>query len=308
MLTTEGVKPSQPCEDSLPDMPADLRLKAQTALKKLGSFRKVIIAFSGGVDSTLVAYLARMALGDASLAVTADSPSLPSGELEETKLLAKELGLRHMVIRTEELDDPNYAANPSNRCYFCKKELSNKLEQLASDLGFQVIVDGTNADDLHGHRPGAAALSERGVRRPLADVGMTKPEVRELSRLLGLPNHDKPSMPCLSSRVQYGQIITPERLLRIEKSENLIRSLTGVKQLRVRDHGNLARVEVGREERHLFFDEKLLDRLVSSLREFGFTYVTFDIAGYRTGSMNELLTTKTKRPVESTAVSYGQKR
>jgi uncharacterized protein len=295
MLTAKSEKTSQDFSFLLPEMPPELRLKAQSALKELRSFGKVIVAFSGGIDSTLVAYLARMTLGDEALVVTADSPSLPSKELEEAKRLAKQLGLRHMTIRTEELEDPNYVANPSNRCYFCKKELSTKLKQLATELNFPIIVDGTNADDLHAHRPGAAALTEHDVRRPLADVGMTKAEVRELSRLFGLPNYDKPSMPCLSSRVEYGQIITPERLLRIERSENLIRSLTGVKQLRVRDHGNLARIEVGREERQLFFNEQLLDRIADSLREFGFAYVTFDILGYRTGSMNELLTAKTKR-------------
>lgn len=294
MLTTKSEKSSQDLSYLLPEMPPELRLKAQSALKELRSFGKVIVAFSGGIDSTLVAYLARMTLGDQALVVTADSPSLPSKELEEAKRLAKQLGLWHMTIRTEELEDPNYVANPSNRCYFCKKELSSKLKQLATDLNFPIIVDGTNADDLHAHRPGAAALTEHGVRRPLADVGMTKAEVRELSRLLGLPNHNKPSMPCLSSRVEYGQIITPERLSRIEKSENLIRSVTGVKQLRVRDHGNLARIEVGRDERQLFFSEQLLDSIADSLREFGFAYVTFDILGYRTGSMNELLIAKTK--------------
>ena len=156
-----------------------------------------------------MAYLAKLALGDGAIAVTAESPSLPSSELEEAKELAKEIGIKHLVIKTEELEDPNYVANPANRCYFCKKELSGKLKQLADELDYSFIVDGTNADDLHGHRPGAAALTEEGVKRPLADVGMTKPEVRELSRLLGLPNFDKPSMPCLSSRVQYGQIIIP---------------------------------------------------------------------------------------------------
>lgn len=267
----------------------DLREKAERVLDEISACKRVIVALSGGVDSTLMAYLAKLAVGANVIAVTADSPSLPSSELEEAKELAKFLGIRHMVVRTEELDDPSYVSNPPNRCYFCKAELSGKLIQLASDLSVPVILDGTNADDLAGHRPGAAALSEHGVKRPLADVGMTKAEVRVLARAFGLPNHDKPSMPCLSSRVQYGQRITPERLGRIEKSENLIRALTGVKELRVRDHGDLARIEVGKDERELFFDPKLLDRIGSALRELGFVYVTFDLFGYRSGSMNDLI-------------------
>jgi uncharacterized protein len=268
-------------------MSPELRVKAESALKLLRSYEKTLVAFSGGIDSTLVAYLAKLSLGDGAIAVTAESPSLPSSELEEAKELAKEIGIKHLVIKTEELEDPNYVANPANRCYFCKKELSGKLKQLADGLGYSAIVDGTNADDLHGHRPGAAALTEEGVKRPLADVGMTKPEVRELSKLLGLPNFDKPSMPCLSSRVQYGQIISPERLTRIERSENFIRSITGVKELRVRDHGNLARIEVGNGERQFFFNEDVLDKIAAALREYGFTYVSLDIVGYRSGSMNE---------------------
>lgn len=295
MLTARRNGLSAKANSHLPEMAPELRAKAESALKVLGSYERALIAFSGGIDSTLVAYLAKLALGDGTIAVTAQSPSLPSSELEEAKELAKEIGIKHMVIRTEELEDPNYVANPANRCYFCKKELSGKLKQLADRLGYLTMVDGTNADDLHGHRPGAAALTEEGVKRPLADVGMTKPEVRELSQLLGLPNFDKPSMPCLSSRVQYGQIITLERLTRIEKSESLIRSMTGVKELRVRDHGNLARIEVGKDERRLFFDEGLLDKIAAALREFGFTYVSLDIVGYRSGSMNEQSTsTKSK--------------
>lgn len=280
----------------LPEMPSDLRIKTENALKELRSLGKVVVAFSGGIDSTLVAYLAKLALEDQVFAVTANSPSLPSAELGEAKSLAKELGIKHMVIRTEELDDPNYVTNPASRCYFCKKELSGKLKELAARLNVDNIVDGTNADDLRGHRPGAAALSEEGVKRPLADVGMTKPEVRELSRLLGLRNYDKPPMPCLSSRVQYGQPITSERLHRIERSETLIRSLTGVKELRVRDHGELARIEVGQNERHLFFNEELLDRIANSMRELGFTYVTVDLLGYRSGSMNEQAKRDSIRP------------
>ena len=290
MLTRKiGVMPTIQ-NQILPEMPPDLNDKAERVLSELRGFGRVLVAFSGGIDSTVVAYLAKLALGDGAVAVTAESPSLPSSELAEAKRLAKLIGIKHLIVRTEELEDPNYASNPPNRCYFCKKELSDKLGGLASDLGVSVIADGTNADDVKGHRPGAAALAERGVRRPLADVGMTKADVRTLAKLFELPNFDKPSMPCLSSRVQYGQVITPERLVRIEKAENLVRSLTGVKELRVRDHGNLARIEVGREERELFFNKELLDRIANSLRQLGFTYVTLDMLGYRSGSMNELST------------------
>ncbi len=289
MLTAGAREQTQSFDRLLPQMAPVLRGKAEKALGMLRNFGKVIVAFSGGIDSTLVAYLAKLALDENAIAVTADSPSLSSSELEETKRLAKHIAVKHMVIRTEELDDPRYVSNPANRCYFCKKELSEKLKGLANDLGVSVIVDGTNADDLRGHRPGAAALAEEGVRRPLAEVDLTKAEVRELARLLGLPNFDKPSMPCLSSRIQYGQLITPERLQRVEKSENLIRVLTGVKELRVRDHGNLARIEVAPDERRLFFSEELLEKVGKALRELGFTYVCFDLFGYRSGSMNEPL-------------------
>jgi len=298
MLASKTGRSSTPFGQILPDMSTDLRNKTELMLEQIRGFGRVIVAFSGGVDSTLVAHLAELALGDGAVAVTADSPSLPLAEFEETKQLAKRIGIRHMIVRTEELDDPNYVSNPSNRCYFCKKELSQKLNQLATELKIPFVVDGTNAEDLNGHRPGASALSEAGVRRPLAEAGMTKADVRELARLLGLPNFDKPSMPCLSSRVQYGQMITPERLLRIERSEVFIRSVTGVKELRVRDHGNLARIEVGKDERMLFFNEELIDRISIKLRELGYVYVTFDLLGYRSGSMNELPTASAKAKIE----------
>jgi len=287
MLTAKIPNQSEDLDSFLTGASPSLCAKTRQLVDILRSFRKVLVAFSGGIDSTLVASLAKVALGRNAIAVTADSPSLPASELEEARRLANEMGMEHMVIRTGELDDPRYVSNPLNRCYFCKKELSEKLKLMAAELGASVIVDGTNADDLLGHRPGAAALAEEGVRRPLSEVGMTKAEVRELSRLLGLPNFDKPSMPCLSSRIQYGQLITPERLQRIEKSENFIRQLTGVKELRVRDHGNLARIEVGRNERKLFFDESLLEAIGNALREFGFSHASLDLLGYRTGSMNE---------------------
>lgn len=270
-----------------PEMSEELREKKIRIVNELKSYGSVLIAFSGGIDSTLVASLAKMALGEKALAVTADSPSIPAAELNDAKRLATEIGLRHLVIKTDELQDPNYLANPTNRCYFCKRELAEKLTELAKELGGYTVVDGTNAEDLKGHRPGAPALSEKGVRRPLAEAGLTKAEVRELAKHLGLSNYDKPSMPCLSSRVAYGEVITSERLHKIERAENLIRSLTGVRELRVRDHGSVARVEVGPDERKVFFDEQLLDYVSNGLRELGFVHVALDMSGYRSGSMND---------------------
>jgi pyridinium-3,5-biscarboxylic acid mononucleotide sulfurtransferase len=286
MLTEVTRTPLQPFA-----MTGDLLEKQNQVLNELKSYGSVLVAFSGGIDSTLVALLATMALGEKALAVTADSPSIPASELAEAKRLAKEIGIKHLVIKTDELQDPNYLSNSANRCYFCKKELGGKLSELAKELGGYTVIDGTNAEDLLGHRPGAAALTEERVRRPLAEAGLMKSEVRALARHLGLSNYDKPSMPCLSSRVAYGEVITPERLLRIERSENLIRSLTGVRELRVRDHGRVATVEVGPNERKVFFDEELLDRISKSLRELGFVHVALDMSGYRPGSMNQYSST-----------------
>jgi len=284
MLTEERPR-GLPQRDGLGLSP-ELYAKVTRVLMELKSYQKVMVAFSGGVDSTLVTLLAKMALLDNAIAVTADSPSLPTLELKEAKQLAERIGIKHIVVKTDELQDPNYVANPANRCYFCKKELGEKLLDLAKELGDYTIVDGTNAEDLQGHRPGAAALTEKGIRRPLAQAGVMKDEVRQLAKSLGLPNHDKPSMPCLSSRVAYGEIITPERLLRIERAETLIRTLTGVKELRVRDHGSVARIEVGPLERSSFFDEQLLDKISDALRELGYVHVALDMSGYRSGSMN----------------------
>ncbi|HYB67452.1 MAG TPA: ATP-dependent sacrificial sulfur transferase LarE [Candidatus Acidoferrales bacterium] len=284
MLTEESPRGLSPLEGS--EIPPELCAKATRILDELRSYQKVMVAFSGGVDSTVVALLASIALRDNAIAVTADSPSLPTSELEEAKELAQRIGIKHIVVKTDELQDPNYIANPANRCYFCKKELGQKLMELAKELGEYTIVDGTNAEDLKSHRPGAAALTEKGIRRPLAEAGMMKNEVRQLAKSMGLSNHDKPSMPCLSSRVAYGEIITPERLLRIERAETIIRSLTGVNELRVRDHGSVARIEVGAGERSLFFDEQLLDRISEALHELGYVHVALDMTGYRSGSMN----------------------
>jgi uncharacterized protein len=277
------------------EIPDELQEKKIRILNEIKDYGKVLVAFSGGIDSTLMAFLAKEALGEKAMAVTADSPSIPISELNDARRLAKEIGIKHLIIKTKELEDPNYLGNPANRCYFCKKELAEKLTGLAKELGGYTVVDGTNAEDLKGHRPGASALTEKGVRRPLADAGLTKTEVRELSKHLGLSNYDKPSMPCLSSRVAYGEVITPERLLKIERAEDLIRSLTRVRELRVRDHGSVARIEVGPNERKLFFDEALLDQISSELRELGFVHIALDMSGYRSGSMNDSSATMRNR-------------
>jgi len=253
----------------------------------------IVVAFSGGVDSSVVLAAAARALGPSQVyAVTADSPLYPRSELEWAKGVAELLGVNHVVIATSELEDENFASNPPLRCYYCKKELAWKLKEVAKRVGARVIVDGTNSEDLGGHRPGYLAFSEEGVRSPLAELGFTKTDVRRVARLLGLPNWDKPSMACLASRIPYGQRITVERLKRIEAAEAAVKSLTGVKQVRVRDHGDIARIEVGRDEQRAFFSEEVMDKVARELKLLGWRYVALDLEGYRSGSMDEGLAEK----------------
>lgn len=273
---------------------AGVQEKIEKLSSRLKEKESVLVALSGGVDSSLVAYLAKKALGDRAIAVTADSVTIPPGELEEAKCIANEIGIRHIVIKVNELNNPEFAKNPPERCYFCKKELITAFKETASKEGIKTIVDGTNADDLKGHRPGAIALREEGIYSPLADVGLTKAEVRMAAKRLGLPVSDKPSMACLASRFPYGQEVTAKRLSRVAEAENFIKNVAGVRELRVRDHGNIARIEIGRNERRLLFDEKLMDTITKKLKSLGFTYVAMDLEGYRTGSMDETLKKKIK--------------
>ncbi|MBE9177082.1 ATP-dependent sacrificial sulfur transferase LarE [Oculatella sp. LEGE 06141] len=249
---------------------------------------RALIAYSGGIDSTLVAKVAYDVLGDRALAVTADSPSLLPEDLEDARIQAAEIEIAHEVVQTHEMDNPNYTSNPVNRCYFCKSELHDTLKPLALQRGYPYVVDGVNADDLHDYRPGIQAAKERGARSPLAEVGVTKAEVRELSRHLGLPWWDKPAQPCLSSRFPYGEEITVGKLQRVGRAERYLRSL-GLKNLRVRSEGDTARIELPSEQIKEFVQTTDLPTLVTALQSYGFLYVSLDLEGYRSGKLNQVL-------------------
>lgn len=253
---------------------------------------RALIAYSGGVDSTLVAKIAYDVLGDRALAVTAVSPSLLPEELEDARIQAAAIGIAHKVVQTHEMDNPNYTANPVNRCYFCKSELHDTLKPLAHQLGYPYVVDGVNADDLGDYRPGIQAAKERGARSPLAEVGVTKAEVRELSKQLGLSWWDKPAQPCLSSRFPYGEEITVGKLQRVGRAEIYLRKL-GLNNLRVRSEGDTARIELPPEQIQEFVLATDLPQLVSAFQEFGFIYVTLDLEGYRSGKLNQVLNQET---------------
>ena len=250
---------------------------------------QALIAYSGGVDSTLVAKIAYDVLGDRALAVTAVSPSLLPEELEDARIQAAYMGISHKVVQTHEMDNPNYTANPVNRCYFCKSELHDTLKPLARQLGYPYVVDGVNADDLRDYRPGIQAAKERGVRSPLAELGVTKAEVRQLSQQLGLSWWDKPAQPCLSSRFPYGEEITVGKLQRVGRAERYLRQM-GLKNLRVRSEGDTARIELPPEQIKEFVLTTDLQAIVSAFQSYGFVYVTLDLEGYRSGKLNQVLT------------------
>ena len=254
----------------------------------LRTMDRPIVAFSGGVDSTFLGWAAKEAVGERALLVTADSETYPSSELAEARRLAALIGLPHTVVQTRELDNPEYAKNPPNRCFFCKDELFTRLLAIGREHGGLPIVYGALMDDLGDHRPGMEAASLKGVRAPLIEAELWKEEVRALSRAAGLPTWDKPSFACLSSRFQYGDPITVEKLRRVDEAEAFLRTV-GFSQFRVRHHDRLARLELSLPEMERLWQEGLREAILARFRELGYAYVTLDLQGFRSGSANEML-------------------
>jgi uncharacterized protein len=271
------------------ELESDLVEKRERLLEILCSFERVAVAFSGGVDSSVVAKGAQLALGEKALAITADSFSVPREELSQAISLAAAIGIRHRVVRTDEFSDPAYLRNDGSRCYYCKTELYSKIEGLLPELGAKVICSGANVDDQVDYRPGLKAAAEHFVRHPLQEAGLRKAEVRALARSWDLPVWDKPAAPCLSSRLAPGVAVTPERTSRIEAAEAYLRSL-GYRECRVRLHeGELARIEVPARELAQLTDPQIRAEIASRLRELGFVFVTLDLEGFQSGSLNRLI-------------------
>ena len=271
------------------DLEASLEAKTQFLQRTLGGLERAVVAYSGGVDSTFLAKMAYDALGGRATAVTAVSPSLAGAERDDAARFAAQIGIRHEFIETRELDNPAYRANDSSRCFHCKAELFDRLREFVAERGVRHMLYGPVVDDLGDFRPGMAASRARGARAPLVEAGLRKAEVRELSRRLGLPSWDKPAVACLSSRVAYGSEVTVEKLRQIEDAEALLRA-EGFRELRVRHHDSIARIEVPESELARFTqDPARRQRIIHGLKALGFTYVTLDLQGFRSGAMNEAL-------------------
>jgi len=248
----------------------------------------VIVAYSGGVDSSYVAYVANAELGPRAVCITGESASLPAFQRAEIDRVVEKFGFQHEMIQTDELENPSYRANNSDRCFFCKDELYTKLESVARGRGIRTIVDGSTVDDLGDYRPGRRAAAQHAVRSPLIEVGLSKSEVRELSRRATLPTWDKPASPCLSSRIAYGTTVTIERLSKVDRGEEILREF-GFREFRVRHHDQLVRLEIATSEMDQILRKEVFQELATRFRELGFKYVTLDLEGFRSGSMNEVL-------------------
>ena len=256
-------------------------------IEKMGS---LAVAYSGGVDSTFLLKIAHDVLQDRAIAVTARSSTYPEREFKEAVEFTRRTGIKHIIIQSEELEIEGFTNNPPNRCYLCKYELFSKIKEVAEKYNIQYIAEGSNIDDIGDYRPGMRAIKELGIISPLKDVGLGKYAIRKLSKKMGLPTWDKPAFACLASRFPYGEKITKEKLTMVEKAEQYLLKL-GFKQVRVRYHGDIARIEVAETERLKFFDLELMDKIYKQFKKIGFAYTALDLKGYRTGSMNEVIDT-----------------
>jgi len=274
---------------------AETAAKRDRLIDALRDLKSVAVAFSGGIDSTVVAKAAFLALGDRAVAITADSPSVPRAEIEDAREMARQIGIRHLVVPTEEFDDPDYVRNDGARCYFCKSELYARIETLLPELGASVICSGANLDDQGDYRPGLKAAAEHAVRHPLQEAGFRKSDVRALAQAWGLPTWDKPASPCLSSRLAPGVEVTPQRTGRVEAAEAYLHEL-GLRECRVRLHeGELARIEVPAAALVRLAELEVRKELVRRLKDLGFQFVTLDLEGFRSGSLNALVNLETKK-------------